>query len=113
MSLELGVLTPENAISVEQASAIWMEEEAGTPDQSGRLEAYAKEVYDAYSDDDWPFSGGPDVEGGCCVHMTIASDTWIAEAPKLVKRAHQRGLVVYEPQEDSLYRPGEPYVIES
>ena len=42
MSLELSVLTPENAQSVEQARAIWMEEAAGVPDQSGQLVAYAK-----------------------------------------------------------------------
>ena len=43
--------------------------------------------------------------------MTIAWDSWAAEAPELVERAHRRGLVVYEPQEDSLYRPGEPYLL--
>jgi hypothetical protein len=37
MSLELGVLTPENAQSVEQARAIWMEEAGGMPDQSGQF----------------------------------------------------------------------------
>ena len=112
MSLELSVLTPENAQSVEQARAIWMEEAAGMPDQSGQLVAYAKEVFDAYADDEWPFAGGPDVEGDCCVHMTIAAECWVAEAPKLIEHAHRRGLVVYEPQEDSLYRPGEPSALE-
>ena len=111
MSIDLGVLTPENAQSVEQARAIFMEEAGGIPDQSGELEAYTKEVYNAYTDDDWPFADDPEVEGGCCVHMTIAWDSWIAEAPKLVERAHQHGLVVYEPLEDSLYRPGQPYAL--
>ena len=66
MSLDLAVLTPANAASVEQARAIYVEETVGTPDDSGQLEAYAREVYDAYTDDDWPFAGGPDIEGGCC-----------------------------------------------
>ncbi len=112
MSLELGVLTPENAQSVEQARAIWMEKAGGMPDRSGQLVAYAKEVFDAYTDDEWPFAGGPDVEGDCCVHMTIAWESWVAEAPKLIEHAHRRGLVVYDPQEDSLYSPGEPYPVE-
>jgi len=111
MSIDLGVLTPENAQSVEQARAIFMEEAGGIPDQSGELEGYAKEVYDAYTDDTWPFADDPGVEGGC-VYMTIAWDSWIAEAPKLIERAHRRGLVVYEPLEDSLYRPGEPFAVE-
>jgi hypothetical protein len=58
------------------------------------LVAYAKEVFDAYTDDEWPFAGGPDVEGDCCVHMTIAWDAWVAEAPKLIEHAHRRGLVL-------------------
>ena len=111
MSIDLGVLTPENAQSVEQARAIFMEEAGGMPDPSGELEAYAREVYDAYTDEDWPFADDPEVEDGCCVHMTIPWDSWIAEAPRLVERAHRRGLVVYEPLEDSLYRPGQPYAL--
>ena len=112
MSIDLGVLTPENAQSVEQARAIFMEEAGGMPGESGELKAYAKEVYDAYTDDDCgPVADDPEVEGGCCVHMTIAWDSWIVEAPKLVERAHRRGLVVYEPLEDSLYRPAQPYAL--
>jgi hypothetical protein len=38
-----------------------MEKEAGTPDSSGQLEAYAQEVYDTY-DDDWPFEVDPIAE---------------------------------------------------
>jgi len=113
MSLELAVLTPENALSVELAAAVYMEERAGTPDDSGELEAYAKEVSDAYGDDDWPFADDPQVEGGCCVHLTIAWDAWTAEVPRLVERAYRQGLVVYDPQEDRLFHPGEPYVVKS
>ena len=90
-----------------------MEERAGAPDDSGQLEAYAKEVYDAYSDDDWPFADDPEVEGGCCVHLTIAWDAWVAEVSRLVERAHRRGLVVYDPQEDRLFHPGESFVVKS
>ena len=113
MSLVLVVLTPANATSVEQAGAIYMEETAGTPDDSGQLEAYAKEVYDAYTDDDWPFADDPAVEGECCVHLTVAWEAWVPEVPKLVERAHRRELIVYDPQEDMLFRPGEPYVVKS
>lgn len=59
MSLDLFVLQPVNAASVDQAIAIAMEETPGTPDDSGALAAYAREVYDAYRDDDWPFGGDP------------------------------------------------------
>ena len=113
MSLDLAVLTPENALSVELAGAIYMEKRAGAPDDSGQLEAYAKEVYDAYSDDDWPFADDPEVEGGCCVHLTIAWDAWVAEVSRLVERAHRRGLVVYDPQEDRLFHPGGSFVVKS
>ena len=81
------------------------------PDQSGMLVAYAKEVFDAYADDEWPFAGGPDVEGDCCVHMTIAEER-VAEVPKLIEHAHRRGLVVYEPQGDNLLRPREPHTVD-
>ncbi len=47
MSLDLVVLTPANAASFDQALAVYREETLGTPDNSGELEAYAKEVYDA------------------------------------------------------------------
>ena len=108
MSLEIAVLNSTNATSVDQAVAIYMEEATGIPDESGELEAYAREVFDAYGDDDWPFAGDPAVEGGCCVHLTIAWDAWEAELPKLVERAHRRGLVVLDPQEERLFRPGDP-----
>ena len=53
------------------------------PDQSGQLEAYAREIYDACTDNDWPFADDPDVEGGCCVHMTVAWDSWVNRRPRL------------------------------
>jgi hypothetical protein len=68
LSLSLAILTPENATSIDKAVAVYMEEAPGKPDDSGELDAYAKEVYDAYGDDDWPFADDPAVEGGCCVH---------------------------------------------
>jgi hypothetical protein len=110
MSLDLFVLTPANATSFEQALAVVMEEEAGTPtrDSSGELEAYAQEVYDAYGDDDWPFGGDPIVEEGF-VQLTVAPDAWEAEVPKLIARAHRHGLTVMDPQLERLFLPGEPY----
>ena len=86
-----------------------MEERPGTPDDWGELDAYAEEVNDAYGDDDWLFADDPAVESGCCVHMTIAWEAWEAGVPKLVERAHRRGLVVLDPQEERLFRPGESY----
>ena len=59
MSIDLGVLTPENAQSVEQARAIFMEESSACQ-IAGQLVENAKEVFDAYTDDEWPFAGGPE-----------------------------------------------------
>jgi hypothetical protein len=47
------------------------------------------------------------VEGGCYVHMTIAWQGRESEAPKLIARAHRRGLVVLDPQDERLFRPDE------
>jgi hypothetical protein len=68
VSLDLAVLTPANAGSLDQALGVYSEDQAGVPDDTGELEAYATEVYDAYGDDDWPFAGDPNVErtGSCC-----------------------------------------------
>ena len=109
VSLDLFVLTPANASSFQQALAVVMEETPGTPDNSGELEAYAKEVYDAYGDDDWPFGGDPIVEDGF-VQFTVAPDAWETEVPKLVERAHRHGLTAVDPQWERLFPPGEPYV---
>jgi hypothetical protein len=108
MSLDLFVLTPANAASFDQALAIVMEEEPGTPDTSGNLAAYAQEVYDAYGDDDWPFQGDPIIEGGF-VQLIVVPDAWEAEVPKLVERAHKRGLAAVDPQWERMFHPGEPY----
>jgi hypothetical protein len=108
MSLDLFVLTPANAASFDKAIAVVMEETPGTPDDSGELEAYAKEVYDAYGDD-WPFGGDPIVEDGF-VQLVVAPDAWEAEVPKLVERAHSRGLTAVDPQLEKLFPCGKPYV---
>ena len=108
MSLDLFVLTPTNSSSFEQALAVVMEEEAGTPDSSGQLVAYAQDVYDAYGDDDWPFQGDPIVEDGF-VQLVVAPDAWEAEVPRLVERAHRRGLSAVDPQWETLFPPGQPY----
>jgi hypothetical protein len=111
VSLDLFVLTPANAASFDKAIAVVMEEVPGTPDDSVELEAYAKEVYDAYRDDDWPFGGDPIVENAF-VQLVVAPDAWEAEVPKLVERAHSRGLTVVDPQLEKLFPPGKPYVDE-
>ena len=111
MSLDLVVLTPENAASFDKAIAVYAEEEPGTSDDSGELEGYAREVYDTYDDVDWPFSGDPIVEAGC-VLLTVAPEAWESEVPRLVERAHKRGLVALDPQwggEGRLFPPGQPY----
>jgi hypothetical protein len=111
VSLDLVVLTRENAGSLDQALAVYSEEHAGVPDDSGALEAYAREVYDAYADDNWPFAGDPIVEDGF-VLLTIAPEAWELEVPSLVERAHKRGLVAIDPQwggEGKLFPPGEAY----
>jgi hypothetical protein len=111
VSLDLFVLTPANAASFDKAIAVVMEETPGTPDDSGELEAYAKEVYDAYGDDDWPFGGDPIVEDGF-VQLVVAPDAWEAEVPRLVERAHSRGLTAVDPQLETLFPPGKSYVDE-
>ena len=108
MSLDLFVLQPANAASVEQAVAIAMEESEGTSDDSGVLAAYASEVYDAYGDDDWPFGGDPIVEDAF-VQLVVAPEAWEAEVPKLVERAHRYGLAVLDPQSEQLFPSGRPY----
>lgn len=111
MSLDLVVLTRANAGSFDQALAVYSEEEPGSPDELGELEAYAEEVYDAYDDDNWPFAGDPIVEDGF-VLLTVAPEAWESEVPRLVERAHKRGLVALDPQwggEGKLFPPGEPY----
>jgi hypothetical protein len=111
MSLDLVLLTPENAGSFDQALAVCSEEKTGVPDDSGELEAYAREVYEAYGDDDWPFAGDPIVEDGF-VLLTVAADAWESQVPSLVERGHRRGLTALDPQwggEGKLFPPGEPY----
>lgn len=108
MSLDLFVLQPANATSLEQAIAVAMEETKGAPDDSGVLAAYAREVYDAYGDDDWPFEGDPIAEPAF-VQLVVAPDAWEAEVPKLVERAHRHGLTAVEPQSGRLFPPGQPY----
>ena len=98
MSLDLVVLTRGNAGSFDQAVAVYSEEASGRPDESGDLEKYARDVYNAYDDDNWPFA--------------VAPEAWESEAPRLVERAHGRNLIVLDPQwgdEGKLFPPGEPY----
>jgi hypothetical protein len=112
VSLDLAVLTPVNGRSFAQALAVCYEKEAGVPDDSGELEAYATEVYEAYGDDDWPFAGDPIVDDGF-VLLTVAPDAWESQVPSLVERAHRRGLTALDPQwggEGKLFPPAEPYV---
>lgn len=108
MSLDLFVLQPGNAASVGQAIAVVIEERLGTRDDSGELAAFAREVYDAYGDDDWPFGGDPIVEDAF-VQLVVAAEAWDTEVPKLVERAHRRGLTVVDPQSESSFPPGRPY----
>src|SRR5689334_16554340 len=108
MSLDLLVLQAANAESVEQAVAIAMEETPGTPDDSGALAAYAREVYDAYGDDEWPFGGDPIVEDAF-VQLVVAPEAWEAEVPRLVERAHGYGLTAVDPQSEKLFPPGTPF----
>ena len=86
-------------------------EEPGAQDDSGVLEAYASEVYDAYGDDNWPFGGDPIVDDGF-VLLTVAPEAWESEVPRLVESAHRRGLAALDPQwgdEGKLFPPGEAY----
>jgi len=112
MSLDLAVLTLANAESFDQALAIYAGDEPGAPDDTGGLEAYAQEVYDAYGDDNWPFAGDPIVDDGF-VLLTIAPEAWESKVPSLVERAHNRGLAALDPQwggKGKLFAPGEAYV---
>jgi hypothetical protein len=111
MSLDLALLPSSNATTYERALGVYSEEDPGIPDESGELVAYAKEVYDAYGDGDWPFAGDPIVEPGF-VLLTVNPESWESEVPKLVERAHTRGLVALDPQWEKLFPPGQPYVID-
>jgi hypothetical protein len=114
MSLDLFVLTPANAATLEQAISICAGDRRGIRDDSGELEAYATEVYDAYTDDDWPFAGDPIVDDAW-VLLTVAPDAWSREVPRLVERAHLRGLVALDSRwggEAKLFPPGEPYPVD-
>ena len=62
MSLDLFVLAPEDAPTFEHAMNVVMGAEPGVADSTDKLKSYAREVYDPYSDDDWPFAGDPIVE---------------------------------------------------
>jgi hypothetical protein len=111
MSLDLAVLPSANAGSFDQALAIYAGDEPGAPDEAGKLEAYAREVSDAYGDDNRPVGGDPIVDDGF-VLLTIAPEARESEVPSLVQRAHKRGLAVLDPQwggEGKLFTPGEAY----
>jgi hypothetical protein len=88
-----------------------METEPGVADTTGELGRYAHEVYDAYSDDDWPFAGVPIVEDSF-VQLVVTPDAWSQEVPQLVERAHRRGLVAVDPQyggEGKVFAVGDTY----
>ena len=111
MSLDLVVLSQANAGSFDQALAIYAGEAPGSPDDSGALDAYASEVYNAYDDDNWPFAGDPIIDDGF-VLLAVAPEAWMSEVPSLVERAHKRGLAALDPQwgdEGKLFPPGEAY----
>jgi len=111
MSLDLVVLSQANAGSFDQALAIYAGKPPAGPDDSGALEAYASEVYNAYDDGNWPFAGDPIVDDGF-VLLTVASEAWESEVSSLVERAHRRGLAALDPQwgdEGRLFLPGEAY----
>ena len=97
MSLDLFVLGPEDAPTFERAMNVVMGAEPGVADSTDKLESYAREVYDAYSDDDWPFAGDPIVEDSF-VQLVVATESWSREVPQLVERAHRGGLVAVDPQ---------------
>jgi hypothetical protein len=62
MSLDLFVLAPANAPTFEHAMNVVMGTQPGVADTTGELEGYAQEVYNGYSDEDWPFAGDPIAE---------------------------------------------------
>jgi hypothetical protein len=111
MSLDLFVLAPENVSTFDHAMNVVMETEPGVADTTGELQSYAQEVYDAYSDEDWPFAGDPIVEDSF-VQLVVVPESWSQEVPQLVERAHRRGLVAVDPQyggEGRVFAVGEPY----
>jgi hypothetical protein len=113
MSLDLFVLAPANTPTFEHAMNVVMETQPGVADTTGELEGYAQEVYNAYSDEDWPFAGDPIAEDSF-VQLVVAPESWSREVPKLVERAHIRGLVAVDPQwggEGKLFPVGDPYPV--
>lgn len=103
MGLDLGVLTPESAGTLEQALDVYYERRSGDAGESD-LTAFAEELAAAYEDDNWPFSGDPIVLSGH-VQLSIAWDSWELEVPRIMEAAHRHGLVVLDPQEERLYPP--------
>ena len=103
MGLDLAVLTPASAESLNQALDVYYERLPGEPDTEA-LRAFADELDATYEDEEWPFSGDPIVLRGR-VQLSIAWDSWEQEVPRIVEAAHRLGFVVLDPQEEKLYPP--------
>lgn len=107
MSLELIVLRPESAPTIEAASDAYGEADP-TVAASGVLRDFLDALPTVLSEDEWPWTSPP-MESVCCVFLTIAWEHWERLAPEFVDLTHRFGLVALDPQARDLHPPGVPY----
>jgi hypothetical protein len=100
MSMDLVVLPPENARDYEQALGIYYEEIEGESAQR-RLEEFLEQVSSVYAGNDWPWTMPP-VLTRSHVLFGIVYERWEEVASVVTRLAHERGLAVLDPQEETL-----------
>jgi hypothetical protein len=103
MSLDLVILAPGSASTYQQALGVYYGERAGVPDE--KLGAMAREIDTMFGDLDWPFTGAPILLEDH-VELAIAHERWEEVIPMICDSAFRLGLVVLDPQSESLLRPG-------
>jgi hypothetical protein len=103
MGLDLGVLTPKSAETLNQALDVYYERQPGEPDETA-IRAFVDELDATYDDENWPFTGDP-MAMPAHVQLSIAWDSWQQVVPRIVEAAHRHGFVVLDPQEETLYPP--------
>ena len=107
--MDLIVLVPECASSVEEALALYYEEVEGAPLQQP-LQSFADEIDGRFGDDDWPFTLDPIV---CPEHvsLSVGPEYWEDVVPEIIGIAHRYRLVVLDPQYETgkLFPPGSKY----
>jgi hypothetical protein len=105
VSLDLIVLIPDAASSYEQALSIYLSEDEESEPSTPALRAFADEIDARFGDDDWPFTGDPLLFHDH-VSLVIAHERWEEVVPEILALAHERKLVLLDPQDEKLFPPG-------